>query len=190
MSVHSSISAWLPALLSQEHERAWDGFLKEYAALILQVVYLFERDQDRIDDCFVFVCEQLKRDDLKRIRRFDTDGSASFSTWLRAVVRNLCLDWRRKRFGRPRLYRSIARLPATGARDLSLHPSSQAERERDLPHRQGAAPQSHAGPVGRLPDPYRSGPQPPPVVALDHQSPQVGVALQPVGRSRPPRQGA
>lgn len=112
MNVHVRISEWLPALLARGHERAWDEFLNGYAPLILQVVHLFERDQDRIDDCFVFVCEQLKRGDLKRIRRFDTDGPASFSTWLRTVVRNLCMDWRRKRFGRPRLYRSIARLPA------------------------------------------------------------------------------
>lgn len=111
MTVNSRITEWLPALLARDHERAWDRFLAEYAGLILQVVHLFERDQDRIDDCFVFVCEHLKLNELKRLRRFDPDGSASFSTWLRAVVRNLCLDWRRKHFGRPRLYRSIARLP-------------------------------------------------------------------------------
>lgn len=111
VSVDSKITTWLPSRITQDHERAWDEFLKEFAPLILQVVHLFERDLDRIDDCFVFVCEKLKRDNLKRIRRFDISGAASFPTWLRAVVRNLCLDWRRKRFGRPRLYRSIARLP-------------------------------------------------------------------------------
>ena len=110
MTVHSRTSEWVLALRAFDHERAWDGFLTDYAGLILQVVHLFERDQDRIDDCFVFVCEQLKRDKMRRIRRFDTKGPASFQTWLRAVTRNLCLDWRRKRFGRPRLYRSIARL--------------------------------------------------------------------------------
>jgi len=99
------------ALRAFDHERAWDGFLTAYAGLILQVVHLFERDQDKIEDCFVFVCEQLKRDKMRRIRRFDTKGPASFQTWLRAVIRNLCLDWRRKKFGRPRLFRSIARLP-------------------------------------------------------------------------------
>ncbi len=112
MSVDSRISEWLPALLAQDHEQAWDEFLKQYAALVLQIVHLFERDQDRIDDCFVFVCEHLKRNSMKKLRRFDPGGTASFPTWLRAVARNLCMDWRRKRFGRPRLYRSIARLPA------------------------------------------------------------------------------
>ena len=111
MTVSSRISQILPALLARDGEEAWDDFLVEFAPLILQVVHLFERDQDRVDDCFVFVCEQLKRGDLKRIRRFETGRDASFPTWLRAVVRNLCLDWRRKRFGRPRIFRSIARLP-------------------------------------------------------------------------------
>jgi len=111
MRFNSRISDWLPALLAEDHERAWDEFLNGYAPLILQVVHLFERDQDRIEDCFVFVCERLKRNNLRRIRQFKTQGAATFATWLRAVVRNLCLDWRRHRFGRPRLFRSISRLP-------------------------------------------------------------------------------
>ena len=111
MRFNSSISDRLPALLAEDHEKAWDEFLNGYSPLILQVVHLFERDHDRIEDCFVFVYERLKRDNLRRIRQFDAGGAASFATWLRAVVRNLCLDWRRHRFGRPRIFRSIARLP-------------------------------------------------------------------------------
>jgi RNA polymerase sigma factor (sigma-70 family) len=111
MGVASKLIEWVPGLQAREMEEAWDQFLDEYAAVILQVVHLFEREQDRVDDCFLFVCEQLKRDRLRRLRRFEADGAASFPTWLRAVVRNLCLDWRRKRFGRPRIFRSIASLP-------------------------------------------------------------------------------
>jgi RNA polymerase sigma factor (sigma-70 family) len=88
----------------------WSAFLGEHAPLILQVVRLFERDADAVQDCFLFVCERLRRDDLRRIRRFREEGTASFPTWLRAVVRRLCLDWRRHRFGRFRLPRAIARL--------------------------------------------------------------------------------
>ena len=111
MGVASKIIELVPGLPAREVEEAWDQFLAEYAAVILQVVHLFERDQDRVDDCFLFVCEQLKKDRLRRLSRFKADGAASFPTWLRAVVRNLCLDWRRKRFGRPRIFRSIASLP-------------------------------------------------------------------------------
>ena len=96
--------------LARDSERAWEEFLQAFAPLVLQVVHLFERDEDRADDCFVFVCEQLHRNDLRRLRRFDIDGPASFSTWLRAVVRNLCLDWRRSRFGRPRPFRVVSSL--------------------------------------------------------------------------------
>jgi RNA polymerase sigma factor (sigma-70 family) len=110
MRFNSRVSDWLPVLLAEDHEKAWDDFLNGYSPLILQVVHLFERDEDRIEDCFVFVCERLKRDNLRKIRQFDVGGAATFATWLRAVVRNLCLDWRRHRFGRPRLFRAIARL--------------------------------------------------------------------------------
>jgi RNA polymerase sigma factor (sigma-70 family) len=98
-------------LASRERNAAWSEFLAENAPLILQVVHLFERDADSVQDCFLFVCERLRRDDLRRIRRFREDGTASFPTWLRAVVRRLCLDWRRHRYGRFRLPRAIARLP-------------------------------------------------------------------------------
>ena len=107
----ASTSERLLGLLAADAERAWDLFLREYVSLVLQVIRLFERDADRADDCFLFVCEQLRRDDLGRLRRFAADGPASFETWLRAVVRNLCLDWRRHRDHRYRLPRSIARLP-------------------------------------------------------------------------------
>jgi len=90
---------------------AWSEFLEQHASVILQVVHLFERDTDQVQDCFLFVCERLRRDGLRRIRRFRAGGTASFATWLRVVVRRLCLDWRRHRDGRLRLPRAIARLP-------------------------------------------------------------------------------
>jgi len=104
----TTANAWLG---SRDRDSAWSEFLVVYSPLILQVVRLFERDADNVQDCFLFVCERLRRDDLRRIRRFREDGAASFPTWLRAVVRRLCLDWRRHRYGRVRLPRAVARLP-------------------------------------------------------------------------------
>jgi RNA polymerase sigma factor (sigma-70 family) len=98
--------------LTGKTEAAFSQFLREHAGLILQVVNLFERDVDRAEDCFLFVCERLRRDDMRRIRRFRREGTASFPTWLRAVVRHLCLDWRRHRHGRFRLPRAVAQLSA------------------------------------------------------------------------------
>ena len=108
----SAIQHILRQLEAGETEAAWVRFLEEYATLIYQVARHFEPDGDSSSDCFQFVCEQLVKDDFRRLRKFDPAGPAAFATWLRAVARNLCLDWRRKEFGRLRLFRSIARLSA------------------------------------------------------------------------------
>ncbi len=100
----------LEHLSSRDPEAAWGEFLDEYSASIFQVVRHFERDPTLVPDCFQFVCEKLNTNSLQRLRKFRPGGPASFSTWLRAVVRNLCLDWHRKQFGRPRFFKSISRL--------------------------------------------------------------------------------
>ena len=102
----------LQGLGSGEADSAWAQFLEAYSPLIFQVERVFEADEDHIADCFVFVCEQLSRKRFQRLRRFRQGGPARFSTWLRAVVHNLCLDWRRREFGRRRVFQSIARLPS------------------------------------------------------------------------------
>jgi RNA polymerase sigma factor (sigma-70 family) len=102
----------LRQLRSREPREAWAGFLDAYSPLLLDVVRLFERDEDAAGDCYLFICEQLCRNGFRRLRCFRTDGPASFTTWLRAVARNLCLDWHRQEFGRHRVFESIARLPA------------------------------------------------------------------------------
>lgn len=61
---------------------------------------------------FHVVCEELSRNGFRRLLRFQVRGAASFGTWLRVVVRRLCVDWHRKEFGRARVFESIARLSA------------------------------------------------------------------------------
>lgn len=100
----------LEQLNSRDPEEAWDLFLAEYSTTILKVVRHVEQDSDLVPDCFQFVCEKLSANSFQRLRKFRAEGAAVFSTWLRAVVRNLCLDWRRKRFGRHRFFKSISRL--------------------------------------------------------------------------------
>jgi RNA polymerase sigma factor (sigma-70 family) len=101
----------LEELRSSESREAWAGFLRQYSPLIFQTCQFSTSDADQAADCFLFACEQLSRNHFRRLLQFRPQGAASFPTWLRVVVRNLCLDWRRKQFGRPRLLRSIARLP-------------------------------------------------------------------------------
>lgn len=105
-----SFDKLLEQINSRDPEEAWGIFLDEYAAAILQVVRHVEHDADSVPDCFQFVCEHLSANSFRRLRKFRPQGPAVFSTWLRAVVRNLCLDWRRKQFGRHRFFKSISRL--------------------------------------------------------------------------------
>ena len=83
-----------------DSQRAWREFLQAYAHVIARVVSYCEREEEDRADAFVFLCEQLHRDNCRRLRKFDPQGPASFTTWLHAVARNLCRDWRRKQFGR------------------------------------------------------------------------------------------
>jgi len=106
-----SIETLLKSLDSPDAEDAWGQFLTDYSQHIYQVVRRFEHDADNAADCFQFICEQLFENRSKRLRKFRGEGPATFVTWLRAVVRNLCIDWQRKKFGRPRPLRAIARLP-------------------------------------------------------------------------------
>jgi RNA polymerase sigma factor, sigma-70 family len=105
------IERLLKDLDSPNPQEAWSEFLSDYSTLIYQVIRQFESDTDNASDCFQFVCEQLIENRSRRLRKFRGEGSATFATWLRAVVRNLCIDWHRKQFGRHRQFRSISRLP-------------------------------------------------------------------------------
>lgn len=113
MPADLAIALMLSALFSAERESAWCAFLDRYSGLIYHVVRTFERDPDRSANCFLFVCEQLSARDFRRLRKFDHGGRASFSTWLCAVARNLCLDWYRREYGRHRVFGSIARRSAS-----------------------------------------------------------------------------
>ena len=106
----SAIASILEDLRSSPSRETWEEFLRQHSTVIFQTCQYSTSDEDQAADCFLFACEQLSRNNFRRLVRFRLDGSASFSTWLRVVVRNLCLDWLRKEFGRPRLFRSIARL--------------------------------------------------------------------------------
>jgi RNA polymerase sigma factor (sigma-70 family) len=98
----AELARLLVALDGTARAEAWPAFLQEFSPLILQVVRRHERQTDRVADCYLFVCEHLAADNAARLRRFRTDGAATFDTWLRLIVHNLWLDWRRREFGRYR----------------------------------------------------------------------------------------
>jgi RNA polymerase sigma factor (sigma-70 family) len=105
-----AIEGLLGEFRSENAHIAWQRFLTSYSDLIYGVVKSFARDADHAGDCFLFVCEKLAAKNYRRLCSFRPTGRARFSTWLRAVVRNLCLDWHRARFGRRQVFRSVASL--------------------------------------------------------------------------------
>ena len=105
------IARILDSLRSGRPTEAWAEFLQTCSPLILRVAQSFHYDPDSNADCYLYVCEQLCRDRFRRLLRFEQHGPASFSTWLQVVVRNLCLDWRRHKYGRERPFGSVTQLP-------------------------------------------------------------------------------
>ncbi|HEV2115545.1 MAG TPA: sigma-70 family RNA polymerase sigma factor [Terriglobales bacterium] len=106
------LASILSAISLADRQSAWSEFLERYSGLIYHVVLTFDRDPDRSGNCFLFVCEQLSANDFRRLRKFKLAGRATFSTWLCAVARNLCLDWHRKEHGRYRVFASVAQRSA------------------------------------------------------------------------------
>ena len=89
---------------------AWRDFLDEYSRILYKAASACTSDSDAAADCYVAICEQLADNNFRRLQKFQPDGRASFTTWLRVIARNLCFDWHRKRTGRFRPFRSIQRL--------------------------------------------------------------------------------
>lgn len=107
-----NIDKILAELSSNRVERAWKAFLNSYSPLIMHMVCQYESDSNRADECFLFVCGKLSDDGFRRLLQFDSGRKARFSTWLKLIVSNLCVDWHRREFGRNRPYRAITGLSA------------------------------------------------------------------------------
>lgn len=106
-----SIDELLHRLSSTNPGPAWVEFLDYHAQLIMNAANQFEYEQERINDCFIYVCEKLNDDGFRRLLNFNTRGAAKFSSWLGTVVFNLCVDWHRQEFGRVTLLPAISALP-------------------------------------------------------------------------------
>jgi RNA polymerase sigma factor (sigma-70 family) len=94
----------LPHLLDHlEHstrDEAWTDFVEANSKLILYVARSLGGDHDDVMDRYAFVLEQLRRDNCHRLDRYAADGRGKFTTWLVVVVRRLCMDHRRQKYGR------------------------------------------------------------------------------------------
>ena len=78
---------------------AWDEFVRRYSRLLLHTAHARSNGYDDAMDRYAFVLEALREDDFRRLRAFDPDNSARFSTWLVVVAGRLCIDYHRRRYG-------------------------------------------------------------------------------------------
>ena len=67
----------------------------------------FSADND-VNECFVFVIDNLSSQDYKRLRSFK--GRSKFTTYLYTLVNSLVVDFRRKKYGRRRIPAAVQKL--------------------------------------------------------------------------------
>ena len=96
------LSAILHAPTEMAREDAWTTFLHAYTDQILRVVRSLGGDHDIRMDRYTFVLDHLREDGCRRLRAYARPGSGPFALWLVVVVRRLCLDHHRHRYGRAR----------------------------------------------------------------------------------------
>jgi RNA polymerase sigma factor (sigma-70 family) len=104
--------AFLACLRTGQEAAAWSEFLASHSGQLMKVVRRFAANEEQQSDCFVFVCEHLAANNCRRLKKYDPNGSAQFSTWLYAVAFNLCRDWHRSHHPRLHRFRSISEMPA------------------------------------------------------------------------------
>lgn len=97
----AELTALLEAGDAAARHRAWARVLDKYSHLILHAAKSMASDYDTVMDRYAYALEQLHQDDFRRLRSFVADGRGKFTTWLTVVVRRLCLDHHRQRYGRP-----------------------------------------------------------------------------------------
>jgi len=101
-SLPAEVARLLAVTGASERDAAWSAFLRAYSPLILRTARSLGGDHDAVMDRYAFVLDELRQDDFRRLRSYDRPGAGEFNLWLVVVVRRLCLDHHRVRYGRAR----------------------------------------------------------------------------------------
>ncbi len=106
----STVAKLLLRLKSTGDSKAWTQFLDSYADTILHVASQYVYDSALRNECYLFICGKLSNNGFRRLLSYQPEGAASFSSWLKVVIANLCIDWQRRQHGRVRPFKSIMKL--------------------------------------------------------------------------------
>ena len=103
---------------------AWKDFLSTYSNLFLKIIWQVEKDREMVMDAYLHVCSKFAEKDFAILRKFTRqhgDNPPKFSTWLGAVVRNMCIDAYRSARGRRRIPKALLRLPELDKKVFELY---------------------------------------------------------------------
>lgn len=81
-------------------EKAWRVFLDTFSPLILHAARSASSGYDEGMDAYAAALDALRADDCRKLRGYSADPRSKFSTWLVVVVRRICIDAQREKFGR------------------------------------------------------------------------------------------
>ncbi len=81
-------------------DEAWARFVARFSPLLLHTARTVAREHDRSMDAYAHLLDLLRQDDWSRLRQYQEDSGAQFTTWLVVVARRLCVDFLRQRYGR------------------------------------------------------------------------------------------
>ena len=105
-------------------ERAWKQFLESYSRLFLKVIWELERDKDEVMEQYLHVCSKFAENSFAVLRAFKRDYGANppkFTTWLRAVTRNMIVDRHRSIHGRKRFPKALLQLSPYARKVFDLY---------------------------------------------------------------------
>jgi RNA polymerase sigma factor (sigma-70 family) len=83
-------------------EAAWEDLISRHTRLLLAVARSFRGGHDDTMERYAYILGKLREADFHRLRTFDPDAGATFSTWLAVAARRLCFDYHRSLYGRQR----------------------------------------------------------------------------------------
>jgi RNA polymerase sigma factor (sigma-70 family) len=103
------------ARVRREGAGAWEEFLEGFAGVLFRVVALFADSYDERMDFFLYICDRLREDDMRRVRAFQRreEAPCRFSTYLTVVAKNMAVDFLRSKEGRYRPFSRVASMEET-----------------------------------------------------------------------------
>lgn len=113
-------------------EAAWTRLVERHTRLLLAVARSFGGGHDEVMERYTYILERLAESNHRRLRAYQADGRARFSTWLTIAARRLCLDFLRIRYGRSRPTRDPDQATALRRARRNLADSLGADIDTDL----------------------------------------------------------